>query len=88
VALFISSMALVYAVAPLRALAATPAATGMASSIRGCIEMLGAMAGSAGVSLLHDGTFWPLVTVVTAAALCLAASNLAGLRADRRLVRP
>jgi DHA1 family bicyclomycin/chloramphenicol resistance-like MFS transporter len=77
-ALFVSSMGLVYAVAPLKALASTDAATGMASSIRGCIEMVGAMLGSIGVSALHDGTEWPLVIVLAVAAVCMAVGNWAG----------
>ena len=83
-ALFVSSMALVYAVAPLKALASTNASTGMASSIRGCLEMLGAMLGSAGVAVLHDGTPWPLVTVLAAAAVCVALGNWGAARLERR----
>ncbi len=87
VALFVSSMALIYAVAPLKALAATTAATGMASSIRSCVEMLGAMAGSAGVTLLHDGTPWPLATVITISAVCMAAGNWGAEQVGRRAAR-
>lgn len=82
-ALFVSSMALVYAVAPLKALASTDASTGMASSIRGCMEMLGAMLGSAGVSALHDGTHWPLVIVMAVAAVCMALGNWGARRVER-----
>lgn len=87
VALFISSMALVFAVAPLKALAATDAATGMASSIRGCLEMLGAMLGSAGVTILHDGTVWPLVTVIAVCAACMAAGNWGAEQTARHMAR-
>jgi DHA1 family bicyclomycin/chloramphenicol resistance-like MFS transporter len=87
VALFVSSMALVYSVAPLKALASTDAATGMASSIRGCLEMLGAMLGSAGVAVLHDGTPWPLVIVMAVAAVCMASGNWGAEQSARRMAR-
>jgi len=70
--LFAMSLALVYAVAPLKALAATKAATGMAASWRGFLEMSGAMLGSAGVAALHDGTPWPLMIVLAVAAAAIA----------------
>jgi DHA1 family bicyclomycin/chloramphenicol resistance-like MFS transporter len=83
-AIFIASLALVYAVAPLRALAATRASTGSAASWRGFLEMSGAMLGSAGVLALHDGTPWPLVSVLALAAVCIAAGDFGARRLDRR----
>ena len=81
--LFAATVALVYAVAPLKAMPATKAATGMAASWRGFLEMSGAMLGSAGVTALHDGTPWPLVMVLAAAAVCIAASNACARLVDR-----
>ena len=49
VSFFGISTGLIYAVAPLKALASTKAATGIAASWRGFLEMSGAMLGSAGV---------------------------------------
>lgn len=82
-ALFVMALALVYAVAPLQALAATPAATGMASSWRGFVEMGGAMLGSAGVTVLHDGTAWPLAIVLALCAAVIVVGDL-GARAVQR----
>ncbi|HKK29484.1 MAG TPA: multidrug effflux MFS transporter [Alphaproteobacteria bacterium] len=82
--LFVSSMGLIYAVAPLKALAATRAATGMASSWRGFLEMSGAMAGSAGVRALHDGTPWPLVIVLAVCAVLIVAGDLGARTVERR----
>jgi MFS transporter, DHA1 family, multidrug resistance protein len=78
--LFTVSLALIYAVAPLQALASTKAATGMAASWRGFLEMSGGMLGSAGVTALHDGTPWPLVIVLAVAALCVVAGDLGARR--------
>jgi MFS transporter, DHA1 family, multidrug resistance protein len=86
-AFFVASIALVYAVAPLKALSSTPAAAGTASSWRGFLEMSGAMAGSAIVRMLHDGSFWPLVTVLAGASVCIAASELAASIVERRAAR-
>ncbi len=82
--LFVMALAFVYAVAPLRALASTRAATGMAASWRGFLEMSGAMAGSAGVAALHDGTPWPLALVLAVAAVCILVGDVGA----RRYARP
>lgn len=76
VSLFAIGLAFVYAVAPLRALASTKAATGMAASWRGFLEMSGAMAGSAGVAILHDGTPWPLAIVLAVAAVFIVIGDV------------
>jgi len=78
--LFVSSLGLIYAVAPLRALRATSAATGMAASWRGCLEMCGAIAGSAGVAALHDGTAWPLAIVLAIAAVFVVIGDVGARR--------
>lgn len=83
-ALFVASLALIYAVAPLKALASTKAATGTAASWRGFLEMSGAMLGSAGVTALHDGTPWPLVIMLALAAVCVAVGDLGAGWAERR----
>ncbi len=76
VSLFIVSLALIYAVAPLKALASTKAATGMAASWRGCLEFCGAIAGSAGVAALHDGTAWPLTIMLAVAAVFVVVGDV------------
>ena len=81
--LFAMGLAFVYAVAPLQALASTKAATGMAASWRGFLEMSGAMAGSAGVAALHDGTPWPLAIVLAAAAGFIVAGDVGARRYAR-----
>ena len=81
--LFAMGLAFVYAVAPLQALASTKAATGMAASWRGFLEMSGAMAGSAGVAALHDGTPWPLAIVLAAAAVFIVAGDVGARRYAR-----
>ncbi|MCA8929892.1 MAG: multidrug effflux MFS transporter [Alphaproteobacteria bacterium] len=78
--LFAVALALIYAVAPLQALASTKAATGMAASWRGFLEMSGAMIGSAGVTVLHDGTPWPLAIVLAAAAVVIVAGDVGARR--------
>ena len=83
-ALFVASLALIYAVAPLKALASTPAATGVAASWRGFLEMSGAMLGSAGVVALHDGTPWPLVIMLAVCAVCVTAGDVGAQWAERR----
>jgi MFS transporter, DHA1 family, multidrug resistance protein len=79
-ALFVSSLALIYAVAPLKALRSTTASTGMAASWRGCLEMCGAIAGSAGVAALHDGTAWPLATMMGIAAVFVVVGDVGARR--------
>ena len=81
--LFVSSLALIYAVAPLKALRSTTAATGMAASWRGCLEMCGAIAGSAGVMALHDGTLWPLAILLAVSALVVVAGDVGARRTSR-----
>jgi DHA1 family bicyclomycin/chloramphenicol resistance-like MFS transporter len=85
--LFVSSLALIYAVAPLKALSATTAATGMAASWRGCLEMCGAIAGSAGVAALHDGTAWPLAILLAVAAVLVVAGDVGARRSSRRALQ-
>ena len=84
VSFFASSIGLIYAVAPLKALASTKASTGMAASLRGFLEMMGAMAGSAGVTALHDGTEWPLVTIMAGSAVFILIGDFGARYAERR----
>lgn len=83
VSFFGMSIGLIYAVAPLKALAATKAATGIAASWRGFLEMSGAMLGSAGIVALHDGTPWPLAIVLAGCAVVILVGDLGA-----RLVEP
>ena len=84
VSFFGTSIGLIYAVAPLKALASTKAATGMAASWRGFLEMSGAMLGSAGIVVLHDGTAWPLVIMLVATSLVILVGDLGARYAERR----
>lgn len=83
VSFFGISIGLIYAVAPLKALASTKAATGIAASWRGFLEMSGAMLGSAGIVALHDGTPWPLAIVLAGCAVVILVGDLGA-----RLVEP
>ena len=84
VSFFGISIGLIYAVAPLKALASTQAATGMAASWRGFLEMSGAMMGSAGIVVLHDGTPWPLAIMLTVCAVVILIGDIGARWADRR----
>ncbi|MDC0361391.1 hypothetical protein OAN80_06520, partial [Alphaproteobacteria bacterium] len=83
VSFFGISTGLIYAVAPLKALASTKAATGIAASWRGFLEMSGAMLGSAGIVALHDGTPWPLAIVLAGCAVVILIGDLGA-----RLIEP
>jgi hypothetical protein len=76
VSFFGISTGLIYAVAPLKAFAATNAATGIAASWRGFLEMSGAMIDSAGIVALHDGTSWPLAIVLAGCAVVILIGDL------------
>lgn len=72
--IFAVGLGLVFATAPVRALAASTGRHGLAAAMLGLMEMGGGALGALAVGLLHDGTAWPMAWVLGACtALALAA---------------
>jgi DHA1 family bicyclomycin/chloramphenicol resistance-like MFS transporter len=71
----------VFAVAPSKAMLATSASTGSAAAMLGAIEMgVGGLAAGL-VSLLYDGTAWPVgITIAALMVVTLVLARAASLR--------
>jgi len=71
--IFTGGIGFVFATAPVKALALHTTGRGRAAAVFGAVEMGGGALGALSVGLLHDGTAWPLATVMAAATLLAAA---------------
>jgi DHA1 family bicyclomycin/chloramphenicol resistance-like MFS transporter len=71
--IFTGGIGFIFATAPVKALALHTTGRGRAAAIFGAVEMGGGALGALAVGLLHDGTAWPLASVMAAAALLAAA---------------
>ncbi len=74
ISIFGAGLGLVFATAPVRALAASRGRHGLAAAMLGLWQMGGGALGALAVGLLHDGTAWPMAGVLGACtAVALAA---------------